>query len=111
MIITGWGATGVIGVWPMDGINPTLALAALFFGMSGAHHGTPSAERAVFSTVDCPAMMLSSSVQASPGPDAWSQAFEIDAPDANTATRPDPIIRRTVSVAETWPTAEPEAEP
>src|SRR5262245_27436167 len=109
MIITGWGATGVIGVWPMDGINPTLALAALFFGMSGAHHGTPSTETAVYRTADCPALTLTSGVQATPGPDDWSQAFEIDAPDTNPVEKPDPIIRRTVSVADSWPTAEPES--
>ena len=95
----------------MDGINPTLALAALFFGMSGAHHGTPSAETAVYNAADCPALAFTSSMTESLGPDEWSQAFEIDAPDANSARKPDPIIRRTVSVAETWPTAEPEAEP
>jgi len=95
----------------MDGINPTLALAALFFGMSGAHHGAQTAETAVYNAADCPALAFTSSMTAAPGPDEWSQAFEIDAPDANPAKKPDPIIRRTVSVAETWPTAKPEAEP
>jgi hypothetical protein len=67
----------------MDGLNPTLAFAALFFGLSGAHTATqdPPAQPELQVLIDCRAMMLTAEMLTadptrSSAPDSWTKVLE-----------------------------------
>ena len=108
----------------MDGLNPTLAFAALFFGLSGAHNATqdPPAQPELQALIDCPAMMLTADPTLSPAPDTWTQVFE----DSVAGLDPAPVTttalgeladasqsmqRQIVPVATMTATKAPEADP
>jgi hypothetical protein len=103
----------------MDGINPTLAFAALFFGMSGAHNATQDSptQSELQSLIDCPALMLT----ASSAPDTWTKVFEDSLTDFDLAPAPtngleEPadasgLLQRQIVPVATMITTAPEADP
>jgi hypothetical protein len=105
----------------MDGINPTLAFAALFFGLSSnAHHASQTpAQLELQDEIDCPALVISGDPAPSPTQQTLAEAFEInlpdiagsDAPAASKTIKPDPIMRQVVPVASNLPAADPEPDP
>jgi hypothetical protein len=102
----------------MDGINPTLAFAALFFGLSSnAHHAQQTAPAQVEwqSELDCPALMISGDPAPSPTQKTLIEAFEINLPDGvavhEKASSSDPIARRMVPVVHKLRSGDPEPEP
>jgi hypothetical protein len=114
----------------MDGINPTLAFAALFFGLSGnAHHATQdhSMSVEVSGEADCPALVVSADSQQPQNLESWTEALQDSLASAYALpgmTEPalgdtalakdqsDPIARRMLPVAATnAPIADPATEP
>ena len=109
----------------MDGINPTLAFAALFFGLSSnAHHApdNPAAQVELQNMIDCPALVASGDPAPSPHERTLMEAFEINVPDlAGRAEKsayasagpinPDPIVRQIVPVATSLPATDSEPSP
>jgi hypothetical protein len=108
----------------MDGINPTLAFAALFFGLSSnAHHATPPAQIELQSAIDCPAWVISGDPALSPTQQTLAEAFEIDLAGVTEAEakssettasgpiKPDPIARHMVPVASNLPALDSEPDP
>ena len=110
----------------MDGINPTLAFAALFFGLSGnAHHATQDQQLELQSAIDCPVLTITGD----PAPsnlESWIEALQ-DSPASAYAlprmTEPtpedtalakdqsDPIPRWMVPAAAQGPAADSAADP
>ena len=88
----------------MDGLNPTLAFAALFFGLSGAHDATqdPPPQPVLQALIDCPALMLTAQPIPSSDPDTWTKVLEESVADLDLA--PAPIAMSTMAKA-------PEADP
>jgi hypothetical protein len=108
----------------MDGINPTLAFAALFFGLSSnAHHAAPPAQIELQNAIDCPALVMSGNPAPSPTQQTLAEAFEIDLDgiaeaeakssetNASGPIKPDPIVRQMVPVASNLPSVDPEPDP
>jgi hypothetical protein len=108
----------------MDGLNPTLAFAALFFGLSGAHNATqdPLAQPELQALIDCPAMKLTADPTPSSAPESWTKLFEDSvaghgpAPVATTALGEPAessylMQRQIVPVATITVTTGPEADP
>ena len=107
----------------MDGINPTLAFAALFFGLSSNAHHAPQTSQARFelqNAIDCPALVISGDPALSPTQQTLIEAFEINLPQAAAVdekstilhrSNPDPIVRQMVPVASKLPAEDPEPDP
>jgi hypothetical protein len=107
----------------MDGINPTLAFAALFFGLSGHHatHNSPVQQLELQNSIDCPVLMISGHPPATRAQQTLSEAFEISLPGAaggddkltdaaSGPINPDPIARQIVPVAASARSMEPDPE-
>ena len=116
----------------MEGISPTLAFAALLFGLSDGPHDTAHdrlAEAAIKD--DCPALMVIGDPAQFAAPESWAEAFkdsatglpvlpEIIDPTWTDAAEPrrelataavlrgtDPIARRAVAVGASGPEIDP----
>jgi hypothetical protein len=62
----------------MDGINPTLAFAAIFFGLSANARDTVNDQRAqveIESASGCPAVIMAASPQQLPSQEQWAREF------------------------------------
>ena len=108
----------------MDGLNPTLAFAALFFRLSSAHNATqdPPTQPELQALIDCPALMLTAQPTPSSDPDTWTKVFEdslagLDLAPALTTALGEPaeasqlMLRQIVPVATNMVTRAPEADP
>jgi len=111
----------------MDAINPTLAFAALFFGLSG-HHAMQdqSTNTGVSDEADCPAIVITTNAPQRRNLESWTEALQNGLAGAyalpgmnepaleDTALakgQSDPVARRMVPVAATGSAAEPATDP
>jgi hypothetical protein len=84
----------------MDGINPTLAFAALFFGLSGNARDAANDQSAALEIEDgsgCPTLIVSKDPAKLPGQEMWAEEFWSTA--ARGSTSPDLIDRSWVETA------------
>lgn len=74
----------------MDGINPTLAFAVLFFGLSGNAReapNDPATEAKLADEAGCPALTISVDPPQPPAIETWAEAFWDSADDTSRLPR------------------------